>query len=307
MHKSTGVDWRKPAYVAGAIFVLYLMADLKFGPRGSFLVAAVFIFAIVALAWWWFFSFAGRVRRGWPMLAKAIGLWQQDPIKRINEEFSYAWPVISRIKREPNGYSVRVLLLPGQTPDNIADHTEGIAHTWRVFRVDASSPSRGVVLLRAWVSDPLDKPFGPVAMGMPGLPGVRDREPVKAPALARYDSVDLGRCDDGSPWVLRLHGTHVMVAGVTGAGKGLDPLGRHPRTPSGGARRAGRAVGSRPEADGTLLRPGPLPAVLVRSHGNGRDAGRRCARDVGAGGPVRGQGPQARTLDRLPVRRGHGR
>lgn len=219
MHKSTGVDWRKPAYVAGAIFVLYLMADLKFGPRGSFLVAAAFIFAVVGLAWWWFFSFAGRVRRGWPLLAKAIGLWQQDPIKRINEEFSYAWPVISRIRREPNGYSVRVLLLPGQTPDNIADHTEGIAHTWRVFRVDASSPSRGVVLLRVWVSDPLDKPFGPAAMGMPGLPGVRDREP-KAPAPARYDSVDLGRCDDGSPWVLRLHGTHVMVAGVTGAGKG---------------------------------------------------------------------------------------
>jgi DNA segregation ATPase FtsK/SpoIIIE-like protein len=57
-------------------------------------------------------------------------------------------------------------------------------------------------------------------MGMPGLPGLCDREPGKESASARYDSVDIGRCDDGSPWVLRLHGTHVMVAGVTGAGKG---------------------------------------------------------------------------------------
>lgn len=219
MHTSKGVDWRKPAYVAGALFVLYLAVDLRFGPRGSFLVAAVFIGAAVALTWWWFFSFAGRVRRGWPMLAKAIRVWQQDPIKRLNEEFSYAWPAIRRIKRLPGGFLVRVQLLPGQTPGDVSDHTEGIAHTWRVFRVDATSPSRGVVDLRAWISDPLDEPFGPVELRMPGLPGIRDREPNKT-STARYDSVELGRCDDGSPWVLRLHGTHVLVAGVTGAGKG---------------------------------------------------------------------------------------
>jgi DNA segregation ATPase FtsK/SpoIIIE-like protein len=32
--------------------------------------------------------------------------------------------------------------------------------------------------------------------------------------------VTVGRRDDGAPWNLRLHGTHVLVAGVTGAGKG---------------------------------------------------------------------------------------
>src|SRR5690606_26246726 len=29
-----------------------------------------------------------------------------------------------------------------------------------------------------------------------------------------------GRCEDGSPWRLRLLGTHVLIAGATGAGKG---------------------------------------------------------------------------------------
>lgn len=33
-------------------------------------------------------------------------------------------------------------------------------------------------------------------------------------------AVEVGRCEDGSPWRLRLHGTHVLVAGATGAGKG---------------------------------------------------------------------------------------
>src|ERR1700750_1291804 len=30
----------------------------------------------------------------------------------------------------------------------------------------------------------------------------------------------IGRCEDGSPWRLRLAATHVLIAGATGAGKG---------------------------------------------------------------------------------------
>ncbi|UGQ15132.1 hypothetical protein LO772_17115 [Yinghuangia sp. ASG 101] len=223
MSSSRGLDWRTVAYIAGGLVLLYTLAEAQFGPAGSFLVAAGLIVGLVAVVWWWFFSFAGHVRRGWPLLAKAIGLWQQDPIKRINEEFSYAWPSITRVKRVAGGFVVRVRLLPGQTPGDVGDHVEGIAHAWRVFRVDASSPARGVVDLRAWVADPLDKPFGPTTLAMPGLRDVDSKPeavPVPDPWAPTYDSVELGRCDDGSPWVLRLHGTHVLVAGVTGAGKG---------------------------------------------------------------------------------------
>lgn len=221
MATSRGLDWRRGLYVAAVLVVLYTIAEARFGPRGSFLVAAGYVFVGVGLVWWWFFSFAGHVRRGWPSLAKAIGLWQQDPIKRINEEFSYAWPTITRVRRAPGGFTVRVSLLPGQTPDDIGKHTDGIAHTWRVFRVDAISPRRGVVQLRAWVADPLDRPFEPTALAMPGLHTTEPKSaPTPDPWAPVYDSVELGRCDDGSPWVLRLHGTHVLVAGVTGAGKG---------------------------------------------------------------------------------------
>jgi S-DNA-T family DNA segregation ATPase FtsK/SpoIIIE len=32
--------------------------------------------------------------------------------------------------------------------------------------------------------------------------------------------VEIGRSEDGQPWRLKVHGTHVLVAGATGAGKG---------------------------------------------------------------------------------------
>lgn len=221
------LGWRGAAIVAAVLFLIYSLAELAVG---STVATWAFILAVSLVARWWLFSFSARVRRGWPKLTKALGLWQQDPIKRLNEDFSYAWPSITNVKQVPGGYLVRVRLLPGQTPANIGDHTDGIAHAWKVFRVDATSPARGVVVLRAWLSDPLDKPFGPAEMNMPGLanrPKTRAIPPVRAlPGPARdpwapnYASVELGRCDDGSPWVLRLHGTHVLVAGVTGAGKG---------------------------------------------------------------------------------------
>ncbi|MEU0518493.1 plasmid replication, integration and excision activator [Streptosporangium sp. NPDC006007] len=40
------------------------------------------------------------------------------------------------------------------------------------------------------------------------------------PATASVGPVEIGRCEDGTSWRLKVHGTHVPVAGATGAGKG---------------------------------------------------------------------------------------
>ena len=48
-------------------------------------------------------------------------------------------------------------------------------------------------------------------------------EPLDAlpvPDSPDLDALPVGQREDGSPWLLRLHGTHVLVVGVTGAGKG---------------------------------------------------------------------------------------
>src|SRR5438067_13151582 len=52
----------------------------------------------------------------------------------------------------------------------------------------------------------------------------RDALAALVPALPIPDCPDLkalpvGRREDGLPWLVRLHGTHVLVAGATGAGK----------------------------------------------------------------------------------------
>jgi DNA segregation ATPase FtsK/SpoIIIE, S-DNA-T family len=52
----------------------------------------------------------------------------------------------------------------------------------------------------------------------------RDALAAVIPALPIPDQVDLkalpvGRREDGLPWLVRLHGTHVLLAGATGAGK----------------------------------------------------------------------------------------
>jgi DNA segregation ATPase FtsK/SpoIIIE, S-DNA-T family len=53
----------------------------------------------------------------------------------------------------------------------------------------------------------------------------RDALAATIPALAIHGQADLkalavGRREDGSLWLVRLHGTHLLIAGATGAGKG---------------------------------------------------------------------------------------
>lgn len=50
------------------------------------------------------------------------------------------------------------------------------------------------------------------------LTGTVDALPV--PDLVDLSAIPVGRREDGAPWLLRLLGTHTLVAGVTGAGKG---------------------------------------------------------------------------------------
>ncbi|MEU0481319.1 FtsK/SpoIIIE domain-containing protein, partial [Streptosporangium sp. NPDC006013] len=43
---------------------------------------------------------------------------------------------------------------------------------------------------------------------------------VSVPEEVSVGPVEVGTCEDGKPWLLKVHGTHVLVAGATGAGKG---------------------------------------------------------------------------------------
>jgi DNA segregation ATPase FtsK/SpoIIIE, S-DNA-T family len=98
---------------------------------------------------------------------------------------------------------VVVRLVRGQSPTDVADASDGLAHGLRVHscRVRVSRP--GFVLLELMRRDTLAKVI-------PALP---------VPAEVELRALPVGRKEDGSLWTLCLRGTHVLVVGATGAGK----------------------------------------------------------------------------------------
>lgn len=99
---------------------------------------------------------------------------------------------------------VTVDLVTGQCPADFADRAGNLAHAFgaELCRVRDNGP--GALVLEFVRADTLADPI---------------------PALPFPDAVDLGalpvgRCENGQPWLLRLLGSHVLIAGATGSGKG---------------------------------------------------------------------------------------
>jgi DNA segregation ATPase FtsK/SpoIIIE, S-DNA-T family len=94
-------------------------------------------------------------------------------------------------------------LIAGQSPADFAQRADNLAHGFgaRACRIRAASP--GWVVIELMRRDAL-------AAIIPALP---------IPEHADLSAVPVGRQEDGSPWLIRLHGSHVLLAGSTGAGK----------------------------------------------------------------------------------------
>lgn len=99
---------------------------------------------------------------------------------------------------------VTVRMLNGQAVKHWADRTDNLALGFGV------SSCRVSVLKGEWLrltfprSDPLTVP-------LPAVP---------IPETPTVGPIEVGKQEDGRPWFLKVHGTHVLVAGATGAGKG---------------------------------------------------------------------------------------
>jgi S-DNA-T family DNA segregation ATPase FtsK/SpoIIIE len=113
-------------------------------------------------------------------------------------------PRIQKVTSTPWCDRVLVALLLGQCTEDYERAAPELAHSFgaRLCRVKEDRP--GLLWLEFTTSDPLTKI-------VPALP-VPEKVDLKAVAV--------GRQEDGQPWLLRALGTHLLIAGATGSGKG---------------------------------------------------------------------------------------
>jgi S-DNA-T family DNA segregation ATPase FtsK/SpoIIIE len=113
-------------------------------------------------------------------------------------------PVLGKVQVSGAVDLVTVGLVTGQAPGDFADRAENLAHAFGVqlCRVRSAAPS--MVTLELVRADTLSEPI-------PALP---------VPEELDLSALAIGRQESGSPWLLRLLSTHVLIAGATGSGKG---------------------------------------------------------------------------------------
>ena len=92
---------------------------------------------------------------------------------------------------------------PGQSAADFAAHADNLAHGFGAMLCRVRTARSGAVVLEFIRRDAL-------AALVPALP---------IPAHPDLKALPVGRREDGLPWLVKLHGTHVLIAGATGAGK----------------------------------------------------------------------------------------
>jgi S-DNA-T family DNA segregation ATPase FtsK/SpoIIIE len=130
-------------------------------------------------------------------------------------------PTIVRVEVTKTTDRVLVKMLSGQPPSIWHDHVENLAHGFGAATCRIRTAKRPA---RRWWGC---KRAGQDWPGHLWLELVRDdalSKPLSITALANHE-VDLsrlpvGRREDSALWLVRLLGTHLLIAGATGAGKG---------------------------------------------------------------------------------------
>jgi S-DNA-T family DNA segregation ATPase FtsK/SpoIIIE len=113
-------------------------------------------------------------------------------------------PVLGKVTVTGCTDRVGVRLVSGQSPADFAARAEGIAHGFRAHLCRVRSSGPGAVVLELVRRDALADPMA--ALPIPDVTDLR--------------ALPVGRREDGTPFTIRLQGTHLLIAGATGAGKG---------------------------------------------------------------------------------------
>jgi DNA segregation ATPase FtsK/SpoIIIE, S-DNA-T family len=211
--------WRLLAAVVGFI-VRHPVIDLAaLALAGSFYAMGwpgpvILVLVIVAALAGWRWRSPGSFARF--ITDPARGKWRRWHYQRH-------WAAVMTIGRLAPAYQGRILLpvlgkvtstryvdrvltgiVSGQSAEDFARRAANLAHGFAAHTCRVRTGRPGLLVLEFVRRDAL-------AAIITALP---------IPAHCDLRALMVGRREDGSPWTIRLHGTHLLIAGATGAGKG---------------------------------------------------------------------------------------
>ena len=191
---------------AGLVTLIWLKARWP----GVIMLAAVALAGLVLLRVWrpvWFARLvSGPVRCRWRWWYYRRHWQAVMTITRLAPAYRgrVIVPVLGNVEVTGCTDRVTVALVSGQSPADFAARAEGIAHGFRAYLCRVRSSVPGSVVLELVRRDALADP-------MPAL---------RVPEVTDLRAMMVGRREDGTPFSIRLAGTHLLIAGATGAGKG---------------------------------------------------------------------------------------
>ncbi|WP_084463642.1 FtsK/SpoIIIE domain-containing protein [Microtetraspora fusca] len=203
------IVWRHPIAVAGpavpgVIWTLY-------GWRLALLLVGLVLLAGLSWASLHRASFARLV--AWRLLAFWRRIWiyrrHWQPVMIVSGLGRHLrgrdyLPRLVRVDCDGWADHVTVKMLNGQAVKDWADRTDQLAHGFDSRTCRVSIARAGRLVLTFPRRDPL-------AVALPAVP---------IPDVVSVGPVEIGAREDGTPYRLKVHGTHVLIAGATGAGKG---------------------------------------------------------------------------------------
>jgi DNA segregation ATPase FtsK/SpoIIIE, S-DNA-T family len=112
-------------------------------------------------------------------------------------------PVLVKVTATRYVDRVQVRLVSGQCVADFANRADNLAHGFRAMLCRVRSARSGAMVLEFVRRD--------------ALAAIIPAQPI--PDRADLAALPVGKREDGLPWLVRLHGTHVLLAGATGAGR----------------------------------------------------------------------------------------
>ncbi|MGH3220331.1 MAG: FtsK/SpoIIIE domain-containing protein [Streptosporangiaceae bacterium] len=196
--------------VAAAVVAVAVVLWLSIGWPGIAALAGSAVLVLVTWRYYWPVSFTrwlaaparGRWRAWWCYRRRWAAVMTVADLAPFYQG-RLLLPVLGKVTATSYTDRVQVRLVSGQGPADFAQRADNLAHGFGALLCRVRTARSGAMVLEFVHRDAL-------AQIIPALP-IPDRPDLKA--------LPVGRREDGLPWLVRLHGTHVLIAGATGAGK----------------------------------------------------------------------------------------